>query len=40
MGDRWYRQEYGCEFVDAVSSVFDSEVVERAFRSDVKALEI
>ena len=23
MGERWFRQEYLCEFVDAVSGVFD-----------------
>ena len=23
MGDLWFRQEYLCEFVDAVSGVFD-----------------
>ena len=25
MGERWFRQEYLCEFVDAVSGVFDRE---------------
>jgi hypothetical protein len=40
MGDLWFRQEYGCEFVDAVSGVFDRDVVEKAVREDVKPLEI
>jgi hypothetical protein len=40
MGDLWFRQEYGCEFVDAVSGVFDRDVVERAVREEVRPLEI
>jgi hypothetical protein len=40
MGDLWFRQEYGCEFVDAVSGVFDRDVVEKAMRDDVEPLEI
>jgi hypothetical protein len=40
MGDLWFRQEYGCEFVDAVSRVFDRDVVERAVREEVRPLEI
>jgi terminase large subunit-like protein len=40
MGDLWFRQEYGCEFVDAVSGVFDSEAVERAVTDEVAPLEI
>ena len=35
MGDLWYRQEYGCEFVDAVSGVFDRDLVEQAITDDV-----
>jgi Terminase large subunit, T4likevirus-type, N-terminal len=38
MGERWFRQEYLCEFVDAVSGVFDRDLVERAIREDVKPL--
>jgi hypothetical protein len=30
LGERWYRQEYGCEFVEATDAVFDREMVERA----------
>ncbi|HTS66003.1 MAG TPA: terminase family protein [Candidatus Acidoferrales bacterium] len=40
MGDLWFRQEYGCEFVDAVSGVFDRDTVERAVRRDVEPLEL
>ena len=39
-GERWYRQEYGCEFVDATSGVFDRDLVEAAFTSDFEPLEI
>ena len=39
MGERWFRQEYLCEFVDAVSGVFDRDLVERAITKDVKPLE-
>ena len=38
MGDRWYRQEYGCDFVDSTSGVFDRDLVEAAFTSDVEQL--
>jgi hypothetical protein len=40
MGERWYRQEYGCEFVDEVSGVFDRASIERAFMDDVTPLKI
>jgi hypothetical protein len=40
MGERWFRQEYGCEFVDSVSGVFDRELVERAITRDVRPLEL
>ncbi|MSV28237.1 MAG: hypothetical protein EXQ52_05765 [Bryobacterales bacterium] len=40
MGERWFRQEYLCQFVDSVSGVFDRDVVEAAIREDVKPLEI
>jgi hypothetical protein len=38
MGDRWFRQEYLCEFVDSVSGVFDRDLVERAITDQVKPL--
>jgi hypothetical protein len=30
MGEQWFRQEYQCEFVDAVSGAFDQDLMERA----------
>lgn len=35
MGEFWYRQEYGCEFLDALTQAFRREDVERAFREEV-----
>jgi len=40
MGDLWFRQEYGCEFVDAVSGVFDRDLVDRAIKEDLLPLEL
>ena len=34
MGEFWYRQEYGCEFLDALTQAFRREDVERAFREE------
>ena len=38
LGDRCFRQEYLCEFVDSVSGLFDRDLVERAFTDEVKPL--
>ena len=38
MGDRWFRQEYQCDFVDSVSCVFDRDMLERAVTDKVKPL--
>ena len=38
MDDRWFRQEYGCEFVDADESLFDSDVIRAAFTDEVEPL--
>lgn len=38
MGERWFRQEYLCEFVATENSVFNMEDVHRAFSDDVKPL--
>jgi hypothetical protein len=38
MGERWFQQEYMCDFVDVSSSLFDREVIEGAFTKDVKPL--
>jgi hypothetical protein len=38
MGERWFRQEYLCEFTDAVSAVFDRDLVEKAISYDFEPL--
>ena len=38
MGEQWYRQEYGCEFTDVNSGVFDLGLVERAVSCEVEPL--
>jgi hypothetical protein len=40
MGDRWFRQEYGCEFVDSVSGLFDRDLVEMAISDEFAPLKI
>jgi len=40
MGERWFRQEYLCEFVDSVSGVFERDLVEEAITEDVEPLRI
>jgi hypothetical protein len=39
MGDRWFRQEYCCEFVEAEGSLFDEELIRKAIRDDLKPLD-
>jgi hypothetical protein len=38
MGDRWFRQEYLCEFVDVNDSLFDRELLESAIDYSVAPL--
>jgi hypothetical protein len=38
IGDWWYRQEYGCEFVDVDDAVFRSEDIDAALDPDVMPL--
>jgi hypothetical protein len=38
MGERWFRQEYLCEFEDTVSSVFGRDLVEQALTDEVAPL--
>jgi hypothetical protein len=38
LGDWWYRQEYMCEFMDAVDHVFSHKLVMNAISADVKPL--
>ena len=40
MGERWFRQEYLCEFTEAEDGVFEREMVQRAIRQDVTVLVI
>jgi hypothetical protein len=40
MGERWFRQEYMCEFEEAVSGVFARDLVERAMTREVEPLEL
>jgi hypothetical protein len=40
MGDRWFRQEYLCEFEDTLSGVFARELVEGAITDEIKPLAI
>jgi len=38
MGERWFEQEYMCEFVDVGGSLFDRGAIEEAFSKDVRPL--
>lgn len=38
LGDWWYRQEYECDFVESVDSVFRHDDVMRALRDDIEPL--
>jgi len=40
MGDRWFRQEYCCEFGDVMGGVFDGDLMERAMSEDFEELKI
>ena len=40
MGERWFRQEYLCEFEEAVSGVFNRDLVERAVTDEVAPLAL
>lgn len=40
MGEWWFAQEYGCEFLDAQTQPFGREDVERAFEEEVEAWEL
>ncbi len=38
LGERWFRQEYLCEFTEAEGARFSREMIERAFTDEVKPL--
>ena len=40
MGERYFRQEYLCEFAESTGGVFEREMVERAITDEVKPLVI
>ena len=40
MGERWFRQEYCCEFGDTEEGVFDQKTLEGAFTEDFAPLKI
>ncbi len=40
LGERKFRQEYLCEFLDVDGALFDAESVERAFTDELKPLEL
>ena len=40
MGERWYRQEYGCEFSETADGVFARDDVERAISREFAPLVI
>lgn len=38
MGEQWFGQEYLCEFTDVSNSLFDRDLIERAFTDQVRPL--
>lgn len=40
MGEHWYKQEYGCEFLDPIDNAFNMDSVMRAFQSNEKAISL
>lgn len=40
LGERWWRQEYFCQFEDMIGAVFNSEDVRGAFSPEVKELQL
>ena len=38
LGERWYAQEYGCQFVEAIGQVFSDAAIDAAFRDDIVPL--
>lgn len=40
IGDYWYRQEYECEFLDLVGSVFTHEEIQRAINPELEMMEL
>jgi len=40
MGERWFRQEYLCEFSEVSSGMFDGDLVERAVSDELEVLAV
>lgn len=40
MGDWWFRQEYGCDFLDAQTQPFSREDIDRAFEEEVEPWDL
>jgi hypothetical protein len=40
MGDRWFRQEYCCEFTGADDGMFNRDLLEQAITDDFKPLRL
>jgi hypothetical protein len=38
LGERWYAQEYGCQFVEAVGQVFSDAAIDAAFCEEIEPL--
>jgi len=38
LGERWYNQEYGCEFSECLDAVFSWPDIQAALSDDVKPL--
>ena len=38
MGERWFQQEYMCEFLNVLDGYFEEEVVRECVRPDIPAL--
>jgi hypothetical protein len=38
IGDRWYRKEYGCEFMETVDAVFSCDDIQQARSEDIQPL--
>lgn len=38
MGDRWFKQEFYCDFVDAVDAVFSAGVIQAAMSDEIEPL--
>ncbi len=40
LGDAWFRQEFGCEFIDGEGALFDRQLIEDALDSSFEPLDL